>query len=33
MQDVLRDAEARMRKAVETTANNFARVQTGHSVS
>ena len=31
MQDVLRDAEARMRKAVETTANNFARVQTGRA--
>ena len=31
MQDVFRDAEARMRKAVEATANNFARVQTGRA--
>ena len=31
MQDILRDAEARMIKAVETTANNFALVQTGRA--
>ena len=30
-QEVIRDAEARMKKAVEATANNFARVQTGRA--
>ena len=30
-QEIIRDAEDRMKKAVEATANNFARVQTGRA--